>query len=70
MLAGVRDRFCDSFCKRVSFGETWPPLSQPLLDGGWHRCRPRFAEKKSIGFFGRPISRRRWADGIMRWFCA
>jgi hypothetical protein len=55
MLVGVRDRSCDSSCKRVSFGVTWPPLFQPSLDGGWHRCRQRFAKTKSIGFFKRPI---------------
>ena len=36
----------------------------------WRRCRRRFAKKKSIGSFRRPISRRRWADAITRWSCA
>jgi hypothetical protein len=55
MLVGARDHSCDSSVKRVSFGETWPPLSQPLLDGGWRRCRRHFAKKKSTDFFERLI---------------
>jgi hypothetical protein len=55
MLVGVRDRSCDFSSKRGSFGETWPPQSQPLLDGGWRRCRRRFAKKKSIDSFKRLI---------------
>jgi hypothetical protein len=55
MLVGVRDRSCDFSSKRGSFGEIWPPLFQPLLDGGWRRCRRRFAKKKSSDFFKRPI---------------
>jgi hypothetical protein len=59
MLVGARDRSYDSSGKRVSFVETWPPLSQRLLDGDWRRCRRRFDKKKSTGSFERLTKRRR-----------